>query len=360
MIVTHKISMDPFRRETMPCIDVMQDDKYSRNLEIRLKHNGIACPLPEDCTVLVRYKKPDRRNGAYDTMPDGSKAWRVAGNAVTVGLAPQVCTVPGKVELTITLLRGQSELSFFALRLNVHKRTEGTESSERYINIGGFVPQPTEAAVGQYLVVAAVDDSGKVTAVETAEAAGAQGGDGKSAYAYAVEGGFTGTEAEFAERLAAEPSGMYYVALTETDGTYTADRSAADMEKAYQAGNTLCCMLPYQGERILMPMVMRAYEGYMWIFSIGYGNVSLLVGITDENVYVEEQTDPNIPSTLPNPYSLKLTGAVSAVYDGSSNVTVTVPKGLPAVTADNNGAFLRVVNGTWVAAAVTNAEEVSF
>lgn len=35
-------------------------------------------------------------------------------------------------------------------------------------------------------------------------ATGAAGADGKSAYAYAVEGGFTGTEAEFAAKLAAE------------------------------------------------------------------------------------------------------------------------------------------------------------
>ena len=33
---------------------------------------------------------------------------------------------------------------------------------------------------------------------------GAAGSDGKSAYAYAVEGGYTGTEAEFAEKLAQE------------------------------------------------------------------------------------------------------------------------------------------------------------
>ena len=33
---------------------------------------------------------------------------------------------------------------------------------------------------------------------------GPQGADGKSAYAYAVEGSYTGMEAEFAEKLAQE------------------------------------------------------------------------------------------------------------------------------------------------------------
>lgn len=33
----------------------------------------------------------------------------------------------------------------------------------------------------------------------------------------------------------------------------------------------------------------------------------------------------NMPTKLPNPYSLSITGAVSATYDGSSGVTVTIP-----------------------------------
>lgn len=34
--------------------------------------------------------------------------------------------------------------------------------------------------------------------------------------------------------------------------------------------------------------------------------------------------------------------------------------GLPAVTKDDNGKFMRVVNGAWVAVSVPNAEEASF
>ena len=43
---------------------------------------------------------------------------------------------------------------------------------------------------------------------------GTPGADGKSAYQYAVEGGYTGTETEFAEKLAQEQ-------LTGTTGTLT-------------------------------------------------------------------------------------------------------------------------------------------
>lgn len=40
--------------------------------------------------------------------------------------------------------------------------------------------------------------------------------------------------------------------------------------------------------------------------------------------------------------------------------TWDIPDGLPAVTTDNNGAFLRVVDGVWTTATVANAEEASF
>lgn len=34
--------------------------------------------------------------------------------------------------------------------------------------------------------------------------------------------------------------------------------------------------------------------------------------------------------------------------------------GVPTVTASDNGKFLRVVNGTWAATTIPNAEEASF
>jgi hypothetical protein len=56
---------------------------------------------------------------------------------------------------------------------------------------------------------------------------------------------------------------------------------------------------------------------------------------------------------LSNPNAITFTGAVKATYDGSSAVSVEIPvaeKELPEATTDNNGAFLRIVDGapTWV------------
>ena len=192
MIIKHKIVMDLDRGDERKYIDAMQDDKYSRDLELILRSNSKAFCPPEGCTVLASYKKPDGQTGMYDTMPDGKSAWSIAGNVLTLRLAPQVCTVAGKVMLTVTLLLGAAELSCFAVCVIVHEGAGRILKSERYINITGFAPQPERAAVGQYIRVLQTDDKGRITAVETAREVavdGKDGADGKSAYAYAREGG---------------------------------------------------------------------------------------------------------------------------------------------------------------------------
>ena len=45
------------------------------------------------------------------------------------------------------------------------------------------------------------------------------------------------------------------------------------------------------------------------------------------NDLTNKPTIPTVPSTLPNPNKLKLTGAVTAEYDGSSEVSVEIPAG---------------------------------
>ena len=98
---------------------------------------------------------------------------------------------------------------------------------------------------------------------------GAAGADGKSAYAYAVEGGYTGTEAEFAAKLAEEhPYGI----VEATGGTVT--------------------------------------EGNLVVWDT---NSSLV------------RDGGAVPRKLPNPNALTFTGAVTGSYDGSKALTVNIP-----------------------------------
>lgn len=61
-------------------------------------------------------------------------------------------------------------------------------------------------------------------------------------------------------------------------------------------------------------------------------------------------------------YNSQYTGAQidEAIGDVRDNKEAWSKKELPAVTASDNGKFLRVVNGAWTAAAIDNANGVSF
>lgn len=85
------------------------------------------------------------------------------------------------------------------------------------------------AAVGQIPKVKAVDSNGVPTEWEAADMA--SGADGKSAYTYAVESGYAGTETEFAAKLAEE--------IPTIDDTLTQSGQAAD---ASVVGNRLSAL----------------------------------------------------------------------------------------------------------------------
>lgn len=137
MIVTQKIEMDLAHRWITPAVSVMQDDKYSRDLEFTLAQNGQAWAVPEGATAVIRYRKPDGTGGNYDLMPDGSAAYTIAGNSVTVKLAPQVLTVPGAVKLTVGLIQGESQLHTFTVEILVQANPGLQVTSENYFKVAG-------------------------------------------------------------------------------------------------------------------------------------------------------------------------------------------------------------------------------
>lgn len=150
MIITHKIKMDLLNPGQMPRIHAVQDDQYARNLELTLLSGGAVWEIPEGVTVIVRYCKPDGTGGEYNLLPDGSTAWSVEGNALTIALAPQVTTVPGMVSLSATLISGEKQISTFHISLNVKPAVKGilTESEDyfRLITLGTVETLPAGSA----------------------------------------------------------------------------------------------------------------------------------------------------------------------------------------------------------------------
>ena len=172
-----KRKLDLQRCEIRSAIDAVQGDICSRTIEFSLYSGERPLPVPENPAILIRYKKPDRTGGEYDTLPDGSSAWTFRGNRLTIVLAPQVLTVPGLVDLTVTILSDGRQLSTFPQLIHVLPAAQDwSEDSMDYFNITGFLPAPGNARPGQYLAVSSVDSTGRVTGVRAADIRSGGGG----------------------------------------------------------------------------------------------------------------------------------------------------------------------------------------
>lgn len=150
MLVTSKLKMDLVNPNPSLSVNAVQGDAYSRILSITFYNGVTPWPIPEGITVAVRYEKPDRTKGYYDTLPDGSSAWSVQENVLTVRLAPQMLTVPGTVNAQIELIQGTHILSTFGLALHVERNpAAGVLKSEDYINWLQWIKEESEEHVSQ-------------------------------------------------------------------------------------------------------------------------------------------------------------------------------------------------------------------
>lgn len=125
MIITTNIIMDLSRQGPMQVISAVQDDRYSRNIAMALTCGSVAWEPPEGTTVQIRYRKPDGTGGNYDALPDDTPAWTIEGSTLTVALAPQVCTVPGRVTLTAALVHEGAQLHTYPIIIDVQPNPGG-------------------------------------------------------------------------------------------------------------------------------------------------------------------------------------------------------------------------------------------
>lgn len=155
MNITYEVSTDLAYASPacLPPIAVMQGDGYCRTIAFVLKNGGKALAVAEDVRVCVGYERPDGTSGLYDTLPDGTAAWAVTGNTVTVAIAPQVMTEAGDVKLAVTLLSGETVLSTFPVRIHVEPLPGSDGSSEGYTNLFGLLPMVSQADNGSLLRV---------------------------------------------------------------------------------------------------------------------------------------------------------------------------------------------------------------
>lgn len=185
------------------------------------------------------------------------------------------------------------------------------------------------------------------TALEQAKKSGEfDGNDGKTAYEYAQDGGYTGTEEEFAEKLAEEAPKAFYITVSATDDGFVMDKTIEEIKAAYDAGRTL--MAVSADEPLYHSLATYVEEdGYVTaIFILNTGDLASFIYIDPEIVTYEQfpiATDTTMENliikignsaiayngtetktlnvtSLKNPYALTINGVS---YDGSAAVDIT-------------------------------------
>ena len=164
MIITHKLTMDLAKYQSAPAIRVVQNDRYSRDLQITLLDQGQPWVIPQNAAVLIRYNKPDGTGGEYDALPDGRAAWQYDENVLTIKLAPQMLTVTGAVNLSVSLVQDQVQISTFAVIIGVEPAVNtGIEESQDYFPMYRIAEEPAQDDIPKVFFGAALpqtkDDS---------------------------------------------------------------------------------------------------------------------------------------------------------------------------------------------------------
>ena len=156
---------------------------------------------------------------------------------------------------------------------------------------------------------------------------GTPGADGKSAYQYAQEGGYTGTETEFAAKLAQEQLTGTIRTLTPTQ-VYDAVSAGIPVKVQHTDGTYgLLSFTAFNIAESLNTIVSQVivYYGGVYILAELGGNIQ------DGNWFVKFTTlaeKKDIPSSLKNPNALTIKiGSTTVTYDGSTAQTVTIDDG---------------------------------
>lgn len=172
-------------------IHAKQADSSTRVIQIYLQDMGRAYAIPEGTSAGIRCRKPD------GTLVDNPVTVNSDGT-LNVRLTRQMLAVPGKVMADIYLIRNGAVLSTFCFIIQVEP-----------VPLGENIPSESE-------LLTLIDAIARTEELNTQIRSGLENGefigpagpvgpvgqDGKSAYFYAQEAGYQGTEEEFAEKLA--------------------------------------------------------------------------------------------------------------------------------------------------------------
>lgn len=228
---TTKITLDVSRPNVAANVYAVSDDFLSRWVEATLTDGSVPLEIPNPgSSVLIRYRKPDGTAGLYDTLEDESTAWSISGNVVSFGLAAQMLTVPGIVQVEVHIYTFDSErLTTFRFNLHVSADVIGDSEiiSADYFNV-------MTATVAEMITIR--DQTFAAYGAPRVAATAAAMTDHSFIYVYTGnESGYTAGNWYYWTG-SAWASGGVYNSSTIIDATLTISGDAADAKKTGQLG----------------------------------------------------------------------------------------------------------------------------
>lgn len=238
MQLTHTIDIDLLEPGTPVRIQAKQGESLSRQVLLRLFAGGESWVIPEGVSPVIRYhihplEDGEDTTGIYDQLSDGTDACLIADNTILLTPLPQMFQKHGIVFLDVALNLDGKTLATCNFEFYVNPApANGTEAAiQSYYRVSSLaqinadLDEMRNAIAGTILSVSltAVDNGTQVTITDVRGdhsftvyngekgdtgpqgpqgERGPYGDDGKSAYKYAVQYGYTGTEEEFGQKLA--------------------------------------------------------------------------------------------------------------------------------------------------------------
>ncbi len=162
-----------------------------RTIQVSIVNNGMPLYFTDNTTAMLSAKKDDE--------PAILEQCTMSGNIVRYTISANITEDPCEIPCEIILYgAGGNRITSPAFTISVAETnySDGEPVADP-VEPTVVLMSPGNAKVGQYFQISEVGEDGRAVKLTPSD-----GTAGKSAYEFAVEGGYTGTETEFAEKMA--------------------------------------------------------------------------------------------------------------------------------------------------------------
>ena len=138
MVVTKTFNVDLVRLEVPPTRACMQGDANSRAICYRLYADGLSYEIPSGVSLRIAYEKADKTSGVYSQLPDGSSAYEISGNTVTIRLIEDISAKSGMALVQPILYDSDGNILGIWYTEIVVRRGVSKESSSTGVNYSSY------------------------------------------------------------------------------------------------------------------------------------------------------------------------------------------------------------------------------